>query len=166
MSSETINTDVVQQPVPGMLELDICRIELADVQEYVSIAFKEDEDLITKYHFQDKTMIDLIINNVNNIEELAKRKEVKCYGIFLEQTPIGFTVISEKLLYSFGINVYCRNKDIKSVWWKWIKRVFDNNFVVCLYRENTRAINFFLRNGLEEFSDDGKVVYLLYNNKN
>lgn len=165
--SETVNTDFVEHhPVPGMMEFNICRIELAELQEFVAIAFKEDADFITKYHFQDSTMNDLIFNTVKNIEELAQTKEVKCYGMFLEQTPIGFTVISEKLLYSFGINVYCRNKDVKAVWWKWIKRVFDNNFVVCLYRENTRAVNFFLHNGLEEFSDDGKVVYLLYNNKN
>lgn len=152
---------VKNEPQPGMMAFDICRIELAELQEYVSIAFKEDADLITKYHFQDSTMNDLIFNTVKNIEELAQTKEVKCYGMFLEQTPIGFTVIAEKLLYSFGINVYCRNKEVKAVWVNWIKRVFDNNFVVCLYRENTRAINFFLKNGLEEFSDDGKVVYLI-----
>jgi len=145
----------------GTLHFDMVRIELKDIFEYVSIALKEDEKLIAKYHFQDFTMDELIVNNVKNIEELAKTKEVKCYGLFLEDTPIGFTVISENMLYSFGINVYCREPEIKKVWMHWLRRIFNNNFVVCLYRENTRAINFFLRNGLEEFNDDGKVVYLV-----
>ncbi len=150
----------------GILSFKMSRIDILELQEYVSIGLKEDEDLINKYHFQDKTMIDLIINNVNNIEELAKTKQVKCYGIYLEGQSIGFTVIAEKLLYSFGINVYCRQAPIVMAWFNGLRKIFKDNFVVCLYRENTRAINFFLRNGLEEFSDDGKVVYLLYNNKN
>ncbi len=154
------HTEPVQS---GFIAFDIVRIEMSNLPEFVSIAFLEDRALIEKYHFQDSSMQELIQNNIKNIEELAKEKEVKCYGIFLEQTPIGFTVISGKLLYSFGINIHCREKSIKVAWLKWLKgKVFDNNFVVCLYRENTRAINFFLRNGLEEFSEDGKVVYLVY----
>lgn len=154
--------NVVHEARSGALQFGILRIELKDISEYVAIALKEDTDLITRYHFQDLTMQELIENNIKNINELAKTKEVKCYGLFLEDTPIGFTVLCEKMLYSFGINLYCRQTEIKAHWMKWLRKVFDNNFVVCLYRENTRAINFFLRNGLEEFNDDGKVVYLLY----
>lgn len=151
-----------QEKNVGVMEFGIRRIKMADLFEFVSIALKEDEDLITKYHLQDATMQELILNNVKNIEELAKTKEVKCYGVFLEDQAIGFSVISEQLLYSFGINVYCRQKEIVLNWLKGIKKIMKDNFVVCLYRENTRAINFFLRNGLEEFSEDGKVIYLLY----
>jgi len=152
-------------PHPEMMEFNICRIETCDLLEYVSIAFKEDKDFIMKYHFQDATMEDLILNNIKNILELAKTKDVKCYGLFLEQTPIGFTVICEKLLFSFGINVYCRQESIKTVWLNWLKRVFNNDFIVVLYRENTRAINFFLKNGMEEFTDDGKILYLITSKK-
>lgn len=160
METKSIS-EVLHEDRSGVLPFSIVRIDLGNILEYVSIALKEDDALISKFHFQDLTMEELILNNVKNIQELAKTKEVKCYGLFLEDTPIGFTVLCEKMLYSFGINVYCREPAIKAVWMKWLRRVFDNNFVVCLYRENTRAIKFFQRNGMEEFSDDGKVVYLI-----
>lgn len=103
----------------------------------------------------------MIAGNVNNAVEMSKTKKVKCYGIFLEQHPIGFSVICDNLLYSFGININCRQPQIKAVWFNWLKRIFKNNFVVVLYRSNTRAINYFIKNGLEEFCTDGEVVYLI-----
>ena len=152
-----------QVAVSGFIPFSVRQVDPSELPELVAIALKEDENLINKFHFQDKTMSELIRNNLKNIENLSKIKKVKYYGIYLEDVnPIGFTVTSEKLLYSFGINVYCREESIKAEWFKWLRKHFDNNFVVCLYRENTRAIKFFQRNGLEEFSDDGKVVYLLY----
>jgi len=155
-----------EDKVSGFIPFGIRRVDISELPELVAIGLKEDADLINKYHFQDQTMEELILNNIKNIEELAKTKEVKCYGIYLEDiNPIGFTVTSEKLLYSFGINIYCREAAIKAEWFKWLRKHFDNNFVVCLYKENARAINYFLNNGLDEFSDEGKVIYLLYNSK-
>lgn len=145
---------------PDLLAFDICRIEMSDLKEFVAIAFKEDIKLLRQYSSYS-TMEELISTQVDNIVEFAKTKDVKCYGLFLEQTPIGFTVVSEKLLHSFGINIYCRQKEVKAIWLNWIKRLFENNFVVCLCRENTRAINYFLKNGLEKFSEDGNIVYLI-----
>lgn len=151
-----------REELPGLMQFDIARIPIDNLQEFVSVAFKDDSELLTEYsHYS--TMEELIETNVANTVELAKTKEVKCYGMFLEQTPIGFTVLSDKLLYSFGINVYCRQKEVKAIWLNWLNRLFDNNFVVCLYRKNTRAINYFLKNGFEEFSEDDKVIYLLTN---
>ena len=150
----------IASELPGLMSFDICRIPISDLREYVAIAFKEDVDLLNKYSSYS-SMEELIETNVTNTNELAKTKDVKCYGMFLEQTVIGFTVIADNLLYSFGINKYCREKSVKDIWLNWLKRLFDNNFVVCLYRGNTRAINFFLKNGLEKFSDDGNVVYLI-----
>jgi len=149
-----------REELPGLMQFDIVRIPVNGLQEFVSVAFEEDSDLLTEYS-DYSTMEELIQTNVANTVELAKTKEVKCYGMFLEQTPIGFTVLSEKMLYSFGINIYCRQKDIKTGWLNWLNSVFDNNFVVCLYRKNTRAINYFLKNGFEEFNKDDKVVYLI-----
>ena len=148
----------------GLIPIGISEIERCDLLKYVSVALEEDLELICKYHFQDDTTEDMILSNLNNIEELAKTKEVKCFGVYLDDMPIGFTVVAERLLYSFGINVYCRQPDIVLTWYKWVRNYFKDDFVVCLYRENTRAINFFTRNGMMEFSDDGKVVYLI--NKN
>jgi len=154
------------EPQSGIIPFSIKRVKRDELLELVSIALKEDEDLINKYHFQDSNTEEMILNNLKNIDELAQTKEVKLYGIYTNDTPIGFSVISEKLLYSFGINVYCRQSAIVLEWLKWLKEiVFKEGFMVCLYKENTRAINFFLRNGLEELSEDEKVVYL-FNRKN
>lgn len=144
-----------------VMPLSVSEIERCDLLEYVSIALKEDLELIAKYHFQDDCTEDMIISNLKNIEDLAKTKEVKCFGIYLDDMPVGFTVVAENLLYSFGINVYCRQAPVVLEWWKWVRSYFNDSFLVVLYRENTRAINFFLRNGMEEFSEDKKVVYLI-----
>lgn len=157
------NVKYIDERQPGLMPLGVRPIDISELQEFVSIALKEDEDLLTKYSSY-YSVEELIQAQVNNTIELLKTKEVKCYGVFLDDTPVGFTVVAERLLYSFGINVYCRQAPIVLEWYKWIRSYFNDNFLVVLYRENTRAINFFIRNGMEEFSDDGKVVYLI--NKN
>jgi hypothetical protein len=128
--------------------ITVRKIPLSEIQKFCEIAFVGDNAFVEKYHFQDKTIEDLVMNNVINIYELTKQMPVKCYSIYWESKPIGFTVVAKGLLYSFGIKKEYRTKQITLTWLDWVKGLLAYDFVVCLFPENTRAINFFTRNGL------------------
>ncbi len=137
------------------------KISFSEIEKYVSLAFAGDTDLIEKYHFSDKTLPDTISNNVKNIMEMKKIYPIQCYSVNVFGNEIGFTVANENLLYSFGINKEYRTKEIVLGWWQEVRRMTDD-FVCCLYPENTRAINFFVRNGMEISSSTNENVTLIY----
>ena len=136
-------------------------IPFKDLLKYVAIAFDGDNELVEKYHFADKNLHDTIVNNVDNIKQMKAQYPLKFYSVNVFNNPIGFTVGNENLLYSFGINKEFRTKEIVLGWWEEVRRMTDD-FVCCLYPENTRAINFFIRNGMEIFEQNNNNVTLIY----
>lgn len=141
--------------------ITVRKIPLSEIQDFCEIAFRGDNLFIEKYHLHDDTMDDLITNNVLNIFELSSQMKVKCYSVYFENKAIGFTVISKGLLYSFGIKKEYRTKEIVLTWLEWVKNLLDNDFIVCLLPENTRAIDFFTRNGLIISTTDKDNVTLI-----
>jgi hypothetical protein len=143
-------------------EISVYAISIADVEKYITIAFDGDNDLIDKFHFSDKTLLDTVVNNVKNINEFNERQPAFCYAIRRGSKAIGFTVLSQNILYSFGINKEYRKKDIVLEWLQWVKDTLNDAFVLCLLPENTRAIDFFVRNGMSIYSKDDQNVTLIY----
>lgn len=141
------------------------QIHIDEVEKYVRIAFDGDNELWEKYHNPDNNFEEIVTNNVKNIKELEEYVPVTCFAIFIENKAIGFSVFSGNLLYSFGINLKHRIKEVLLHWMEWMKNRFDNCFVVALCEENTRAIAFFLRNGLSiAQKTEGNVTLICNNN--
>jgi len=130
--------------------MEFCEIEISEIGKYVEIAFEGDNELVEKFHYSDKTLEETITGNVANIQNLNSLYPLTCYCVKLfDSIEIGFVVLRENLLYSFGINKKYRTKEILKEWWEIIKAILEYQFVVCLYPENTRAIDFFVRNGMK-----------------
>lgn len=144
-------------------DIEIKQIEIEQLYPYIQVGFDGDEELLELYKLRepDGTLEDLVADNILNAIDFAKENDVKCFSLNIDGIGIGFTVLSKDFLYSFGINIYCRDKETVLDWFGWVKKGLGADFRVVLYKENTRAINFFLRNGMEVFNEDEKVIYLI-----
>lgn len=144
--------------------VELIQIPLADIGKYVEDAFSGDYEFVSKYHFRDASLYDLIKSNIANINELALETDVECYKSCVAGNVIGFVVMAMKgkMLYSFGIKKEYRVKEILMQWAAKIKEKGDCNIVCPLNIENTRAINFFCKNGFEVFNKEDNTVTLLY----
>jgi len=145
-------------------EIAIKTIPIEDIGRYVGIAFDGDNELVEKFHKADKTLEETIAGNIKNINELAGKIDLKCFVVYWGDNEIGFFVMAyhNSMLYSFGINKKYRVKNILLDWWGSIKALVGEYLICPLNSENTRAINFFVRNGMQVLERDKSIVTLIY----
>lgn len=140
-------------------------IPLEELKEVISISYLDDGDLFEKYHinptftFEEcvNSTFDMIVNN-------GYDRDIKFYKVVFESKSIGYVVVFDGFLYSFGINIEYRGKDILIEWWKKVKEVLPETFVCMLYDNNIRAIDFLKKNGMEiienELLEDNVVILI------
>jgi hypothetical protein len=61
----------------------------------------------------------------------------------------------DNILYSFGVHPDNRNKNNLKLFWEYLENEHDDGFLCYLYRDNSRAIKWLTKNGMDEI---GKVV--------
>ena len=130
----------------------ICKTKLL---EYVRIGFEGDAELLDKYHVSPGTLDHCVEHTMGFITENENfyKDDIEYYAIILDnETIIGYTIIivNEKLpneLYSFAINIKYRTKEIVLLWLKAAERLLAIPYYVVLWSKNTRAIEFFEKNG-------------------
>jgi len=131
--------------------VSIKRIQIDKIEELVRIAFKNDTDLIEKYHSIDGTFEECVDDTIIRIYASYNEKHPKYYKILNNKEAIGFFVtfvhkdIPIPVLYSFGINIKYRKAEILNEWWKLILKELDSKFWCAMNKKNERAIKF-LRN--------------------
>lgn len=119
--------------------------------ELIRIAYEGDSELLEKYHVDKFDLMGAVASTMYMIEKTVQyeNKEMDYYQVSYNETPIGYVCTYPNTLYSFGINIAYRTKDILIEWWKNVKELFDGGFVTMLYNNNGRAINFCKRQGME-----------------
>lgn len=131
--------------------------------EGMRAAFYNDVDL-NKYHIKPSDDYEeMVQDSISNIYIVKGELAMDNYLVYWNDVLIGFTCISimVDLLYSFGINVEYRNRVVVR---EWLSKVQDIIFKqaphmnVLLYSKNTRAINFFRKNGFN-FVFQNKRMY-------
>ncbi len=143
------------------------------------LAFQDDEELLAKLTpVANDTLGHLVERCHENILEMFNgavyADSVKAaYRIELEdrdvKTIIGYMVTAKTQdvpneLYSFGINIHYRSRKIVLKWMEETKKLLGDSFWVSLYKQNSRAINFFERNGFTKFVDDTNHFVALCHN--
>lgn len=126
-------------------------------------SYEDDFDLFEKYHVQKGDAETLAIKTMEMIEQASAQFPIICYKVMLNKEPIGYFVISREmgLLYSFAINKKYRTKEVLVNWWKYVRMVLGKTFTSVLYSNNTRAISFLKKNGMEVNRTDGDLVTLI-----
>jgi hypothetical protein len=151
------------------MKVNFIPISLQDVEPYVYHAFNEDEELLHIYHISPGTLDHCVEHTMNFIKENAAfyGEDMKFYKLLFLGKSIGYTVFIKNAsqpneLYSFGINIKFRKQDILINWLEGVKENIGNDYTVALWEKNSRAINFFKKNG---FILEKEANYLGHNIK-
>ena len=121
----------------------------AFLKEAISVAFKNDDELID-YHISPSESIDDMVNHTyDTIISIDKAIKINYYAVVYNGETIGFTctIPANNWVYSFGINPSFRNKTVLLEWLEKVEKLIAGQCNVYLYSVNSRAINFFERNG-------------------
>lgn len=127
----------------------------------IKISYEDDFDLFDKYHVIKGDANSLSLETMGMIERASNDIELQYYRVLYNKTPIGYIVVGKQLLYSFAVNKKYRKKEILIKWWQTIKQILGKAFTTILYSNNTRAIKFLEKNGMEVFKTDGNLVTLI-----
>lgn len=134
--------------------IKLIKIDPIVLPHYVKLAFEGDDDLLTRYHISPGTLDHCSEHTLGFIRENADfyKKDIEFYAVVKDvETPIGFTIVirneGRNELYSFGIGVKYRNEENRKGWLKEVEETIGKNYYLVLWSKNTRAIEFFERNG-------------------
>jgi hypothetical protein len=108
--------------------------------------------------------IDFLMYNQNISDQIV----IKLNGCLI-QYPSSYIFVDEErkyfavwlkahgdnILYSFGVHPDNRDKDNLKLFWEYLENEHDDGFLCYLYSNNTRAIKWLIKNGMDEI---GKVV--------
>lgn len=129
----------------------INKISIAQLPELVAISYSGDNELFTKYHVEPNLDWQESVNKTMElIQEAANEVKTSYYKVIYDNKPVGFLVKFKGSLYSFGMAMKFRKKEILADFWNKIVDLMEDKFVCVLYRNNTRAINWLLKCGLFE----------------
>lgn len=140
--------------------IDLLEINEFELKKYVEAAYQGDEDLLNYYHIDKYDFDGAVKETLNMIEQTSVGVNMKYFGVQIHDEKIGYICAFQNNLYSFGVNIKYRNKWVLIDFWENIKTILGNNFMTVLYPNNTRAINWAKRCGMQE----QQCVVLLYNN--
>lgn len=77
-----------------------------------------------------------------------------------EDYPIGYYVVENDLLISFGLRRAYRKKEWLLIFWDFIKSEFDGPFSCVLYSKNTRAIGWLEKAGMKLLFENVSILNL------
>lgn len=130
-------------------------ISFGYLDPFVALAFEGDTDLLQHYHVSPGSLDECVAHTLNAISETYNSfpATMKIYAVVYGNKIIGYTIFIEsdpsKELYSFGINIQYRTKEVVTSWLTVVKEALGEKWFLVLWDKNTRAINFFERNGVE-----------------
>lgn len=144
----------------------IKEISTNQLAAYIHEAFKGDWVLIYRFHRVNGSLQDCVRDTWHQIDKVSREgTTLDYYGIYLDNQPIGFTVLGTNILLSFGINIQHRTAKIVMEWWDLVVDRLDGNFVTWLFKKNVPVLSFVKRNGMQEIEDNGDFVTLIHHKK-
>jgi hypothetical protein len=132
-------------------------------QEAMRAAFYNDVNL-KKYHIKPSNDYEeMVQDSYFNIGIVKGELGAELYLVYSNDVLIGFSCIVPKLsmLYSFGININYRTKEVLRSWINLIQEniyFYSGHINAMLYSKNTRAIRFFKKNGFGVIFQNTKVM--------
>src|SRR6185312_14058480 len=129
------------------------KIKIEELKDYVKLAFDGDAELLVSLHVSPGDLDHCVDHTMSFISANADfyKDDIEFYKVMNDEEPIGFTVIIKNEgpneLYSFGINILHREKELLQEWLRKVKELLGIPYAMVLWSKNTRAINFFEKNG-------------------
>lgn len=142
------------------MQVLLTKIKPEEVQPYIWLAFRDDEDLLGNIHISPGTLDHCAGHTFESIKKEADfyKNDIEFYVVSCDGAHIGYTIVikNEKKpneLYSFGINIKYRQKDILVAWLSEVSKLLEYFYYIVLWSKNTRAIQFFEKNGFSVLRD-------------
>lgn len=144
--------------------ITIKKISLYELIPMIRLSYENDRDVMEKFHIRPNMELkECVDSTFDMIRDSSKLCQLAYYKIMTQKQPVGFFITAYKRLYSFGVGIKFRRKDILTGWWVYVREVLGNEFVCSLYKNNTRAIAFLEKQGMriaEERKEDNSVTLL------
>ena len=149
--------------------VQLTKISPDQIKSFIEVAFRDDTELLEQYHISPGTLDHCVDHTYGFISENADfyKEDIEFYAV----DDFGFTIIIRNAnnvneLYSFGININYRNKETLTAWLEEVEKLIGKPYYIVLWAKNTRAINFFEKNGFivqrssKLLNDETKVLIL------
>ena len=142
------------------------KITIFELRDLVEISYRGDIDLLDKYWGDDFSLEEAVNETMFMVKTVNEEVPVECYAVVLNDEEIGYVCKIPNNLYSFGININYRKKDVLIEFWDKVKELMGEGFICMLYPQNSRAINFLKKQGMVEVSgiEENCTVLLNVNN--
>lgn len=142
------------------------KISLDELKKLIYLSCEGDIELAKKYHSlnldkrREYTLEECISETFERIIDAEREVGLDKYKVLYQGEEIGYIVLFEDILYSYAIGMKYRTKEILTLWWKEICNLFENEFVTMIYSNNTRCLNFLLRNNMEIVEIEENILML------
>lgn len=138
------------------------KISKSELPSLVAISYENDQELFDKYHVGKMNFPTAILSTLDLIDEASREFKLSYYKVIYQKKPIGYFVIFDGYLYSFGIAMKYRKKEILQGWFQCVKKVLPKHFRALLYENNTRAISHLEKQGMKvvDVDPETKIVTL------
>ena len=149
--------------------VQLTKISPDQIKSFIEVAFRDDTELLEQYHISPGPLDHCVDHTYGFISENADfyKEDIEFYAV----DDFGFTIIIRNAnnvneLYSFGININYRNKETLTAWLEEVEKLIGKPYYIVLWAKNTRAINFFEKNGFivqrssKLLNDETKVLIL------
>lgn len=118
-----------------------------DIKNLIKDHFKTDDELIKLYHLKSGTDVETCAEQTFQDLQHTDNSSFKFYEILDNETSVGYFGTEFGIyLTTIFINPLYRNKDKVSIIWSLIKSRLHSEFNTAIYKKNTRALNFYLKN--------------------
>lgn len=158
-----------------MIELKLIQASTNELYSLVSYAYAGDADLIDKFQAGERTYQECVDFNCNEILDRMSDPvfsgDMTIWKICLQSgdeiDDIGYCVTVKNdgnlhWLYSYAININYRKSVFLIDWLKAIENVLGLPYYTALWNKNTRAIDFFKKNGFVEKATKDSSYKLLF----
>ena len=136
-------------------------IYIDELERLIRISYENDHDLFDKYHVKKFGLEQSISCTMEMIREMGELKDMRHYTVRYRGMDIGYVSTFENYLYSYAIAIPFRKKGILIKWWSCVEQLMGTPFITGLYNNNTRAIDFLIKNGMQIVSKtEDKITFL------
>lgn len=127
----------------------LIEIPKSELKEYVQLAYIGDEELLSKYHIDNFTLLEAVNSTMDMVDVSAKTLRLTFFKVIFNDSSIGYVVVSGNHLYSFAIAIEYRTKQILKEWWQRVTEILGQQFTCLLFSNNTRAIDYMKKRGMK-----------------
>lgn len=118
----------------------------SDYRGVLSACYKQDSELVEKYHVLAPTNLEKAIDHTANIFESSEGFEM--HVVYEQGDLLGYfgrQVTDIEVLKGFFIMPAFRNKEGVRIFWNYVYKIFAPDIYTCIYENNIRAEQFLLR---------------------